>query len=196
MRSDHDSRTGWRGHLYMWNPDQSGAGYEGAAARDIHSMNPTDLPACLSAVVISDTHGKLSAAAITVLNRADLIIHAGDMDTEDVLNRLLAIAPVVAVRGNMDRGKWASRLPLTEILQIGAKRIYLLHDLSGLNLTPSVAGIDVVIHGHTHQPMKETRDNVLIINPGSASHPRHGSAPSVMILSFNGSAVTAECILI
>ena len=164
--------------------------------RTLKPLHPTDLSACLTAMVISDTHGRLPDSVIPVLRIADVIIHAGDLDTEDILNRLLGMAPVVAVRGNMDRGPWASCLSRMEIFQIGRHRICLLHDLSALDMDPLAAGIDVIIHGHTHQPMNEKRNHVLFINPGSASHPRNRSGASVMKLSFNESTVHAERILV
>ncbi|MGD9975233.1 MAG: metallophosphoesterase [Desulfatirhabdiaceae bacterium] len=162
----------------------------------LNPLNSIDFPDRLTAMVISDTHGRLSEAAVSVLQRADLIIHAGDLDTEDILTRLLAIAPVVAVRGNMDRGQWTTHLSRTELFQIGKNRIYLLHDISALDLDPGAADIQVVIHGHTHQPMMEKQEKFLVINPGSASHPRNGFNPSAMKLSFNGSAVTPEIIFL
>src|SRR2546428_9166251 len=117
--------------------------------------------------VISDTHGLLRAEAVTALRGVDAIVHAGDIGAPDVLERLSAIAPVTAVRGNNDKGAWASRIPQTEVLQVGAAIIYVIHDVSALDLDPGAAGFHAVIAGHSHHPSIELREGVLFINPGS-----------------------------
>ncbi len=126
--------------------------------------------------IISDTHGLLRAEAIDALRGSDHIIHAGDVGTPEILDRLGAVAPVTAVRGNVDKAVWARRLPATEILEAGGISIYVLHDLAKLDLTPKAAGFAVVISGHTHVPKQEMRDGVLYFNPGSTG-PRRFKLP-------------------
>ena len=135
--------------------------------------------------VISDTHGYLTSQAVKSLKGVDLIIHAGDLDTPDILKMLNKIAPVKAVRGNMDRGKWADKLPKEEYITIGQVVIFALHDLYLLNLDPAAAGIHAVIYGHSHRPHKESKDGVVYINPGSASQPRHNYPPTVAIITIS-----------
>jgi uncharacterized protein len=126
--------------------------------------------------LISDTHGLLRPEAIAALRGVDAIIHAGDIGAPDVVDRLAAIAPVTAVRGNNDRGVWAEKLAATEVLEIGGVRVYVLHDVKELALDPRVAGMAAVIAGHSHQPRVEERDGVLYANPGSAG-PRRFRLP-------------------
>jgi uncharacterized protein len=126
--------------------------------------------------VISDTHRLLRPEAEAALAGSDLIVHAGDIGDVAVLDRLGAIAPVTAVRGNNDRGAWAARLGETEVLEVSGRRLYVLHDLKTLALDPRAAGVDVVIAGHSHRPSVERRDGVLYVNPGSAG-PRRFSLP-------------------
>jgi uncharacterized protein len=126
--------------------------------------------------LISDTHGLLRPEAIAALRGVDAIIHAGDIGAPDVVERLAAIAPVTAVRGNNDRGVWAEKLAATETLEIGGARIYVLHDVKELALDPGAAGLAAVIAGHSHQPRVEERAGVLYVNPGSAG-PRRFRLP-------------------
>ena len=118
--------------------------------------------------VISDTHGVLPSSAIEAFESTDIIIHAGDIGKPDILDTLRSIAPVVAVRGNMDYGKWAYKLPETEVVEIGEALLYVLHDLHAFDIEPSVAGFSAVISGHTHRPYIEDVGGVLFIKPGSA----------------------------
>jgi putative phosphoesterase len=150
----------------------------------------------LTAGVISDTHGVLVPEALKILMDVDLIIHAGDIDTPAVLNELNRIAPVVAVQGNMDRGNWASQLCETEAIEIGQCFLYVLHDVSRLDLDPSAAGMHAVIHGHTHQPSDELQNGVRFLNPGSATHPRRNAPPSLMRLYITGTDLRPELILL
>jgi len=129
--------------------------------------------------IISDTHGKLYKQALNALQGADMIIHAGDVGSPSIIAELAKIAPVTAVRGNTDSGPWAGTLLLTELIQLEGRHIYVVHDLSLLDLDPSSAGIHIVISGHTHQPMIRNAHNVLYFNPGSASQKRHGGPLSV-----------------
>src|SRR5215831_10827466 len=126
--------------------------------------------------VISDTHGLLRPEATEALLGSKVIVHAGDVGNAEVLERLRAIAPTVAVRGNVDGGAWATALPVTGVVEVGRLRLYVLHELSGLDLDPKAAGFAAVISGHTHRPSAEVRDGVLYLNPGSAG-PRRFSLP-------------------
>jgi putative phosphoesterase len=126
--------------------------------------------------VISDTHGLLRAEAIAALRGADHIIHAGDVGSPEILEKLAAVAPVTAVRGNIDKGAWSRKLAETEVLELAGVTIYVLHDLAQLDLKPKAAGFAVVVSGHSHVPKQETRDGVLYINPGSAG-PRRFKLP-------------------
>ncbi len=126
--------------------------------------------------VISDTHGLLRLEALAAVRGADHIIHAGDIGTPEVLERLSEIAPITAIRGNIDTDAWAQRLPETEVLEFDGISIYVLHDLSKLDLSPAGAGFKVVISGHSHVPKQKTRDGVLYFNPGNAG-PRRFNLP-------------------
>ena len=126
--------------------------------------------------VISDTHGLLRPEAVAALRGCSQIIHAGDIGRPDVLDNLRRIAPTVAVRGNVDRGEWAAVLPFAETLVIGDVRLHVVHDVHDLDLAPAVAGISVVISGHSHQPRIEENAGVLYLNPGAAG-PRRFRLP-------------------
>ncbi len=126
--------------------------------------------------VISDTHGLLRPEALEGLSGSKQIIHAGDLGSPEILEALSAIAPVTVVRGNIDKGAWARKLPATEVLELSGVSIYILHDLAQLDLKPKTAGFAVVVSGHTHVPKQETHDGVLYFNPGSAG-PRRFKLP-------------------
>ena len=135
--------------------------------------------------IISDTHGVLSDDAANVLDGVDQILHAGDIDGPEVLDALADIAPVSAVRGNMDHGGWCDTLHTADLISLNGILIYLIHDLATLDLDPVAAGVKVVVSGHTHQADIQFKRDVLYLNPGSASHGRYGSAPSVAILDIS-----------
>jgi uncharacterized protein len=126
--------------------------------------------------VISDTHGLLRPEAINALRGSDHVIHAGDVGAPEILAELATLAPVTAIRGNIDKASWARKLPETEVLTIDGISIYILHDMAHLDLKPQAAGFHVVISGHSHVPKQETRDGVLYFNPGSAG-PRRFNLP-------------------
>ena len=126
--------------------------------------------------LISDTHGLLRPEAVRALAGSDLIIHAGDAGMPEILDALRAVAPVVAVRGNVDKGAWASALPATAVAEAGHTLIYFLYDLGELDLDPSAAGFGVVVSGHSHQPARSEQAGVLFVNPGSAG-PRRFKLP-------------------
>jgi uncharacterized protein len=126
--------------------------------------------------LISDTHGLLRKEAVEALRGSDLILHAGDVGKPEILEELKKIAPVVAVRGNVDKDGWAQTLPETAVAEAGAVMIYVLHDVKALDLNPIAAGFHIVVSGHSHKPGKTERDGVLYINPGSAG-PRRFQHP-------------------
>jgi putative phosphoesterase len=144
--------------------------------------------------VISDTHGLLRPQAVDALRGVELILHAGDIGGPQVLETLGGIAPVVAVRGNNDRGEWAEELPVWETVEVGAVSIYVLHDLKEIDISPAGAGFQVVVSGHSHKPLIEERRRVLYVNPGSAG-PRRFSLPvSVALLRVAGESVSAQLV--
>ena len=135
-----------------------------------------DLPASYRIGVIADTHGLLRPSALQALQGCDLIVHAGDVGNPEVLQGLRRLAPVVAVRGNVDRGAWAQDLPLSEVVEAGDLSLYVLHILDELDLDPAAAGFSAVIYGHSHRASIQQRDGVLYLNPGSAG-PRRFRLP-------------------
>jgi uncharacterized protein len=118
--------------------------------------------------VISDTHGLLRPEAVAALAGCSRIIHAGDVGKPDVLDRLAEIAPVVAVRGNIDAAPFASALPETAVLEVGGRRIFVLHDVNQLRIDPAAANYAMVISGHSHRHSQAERGGVVYLNPGSA----------------------------
>ena len=126
--------------------------------------------------LISDTHGLLREEALKALGGSDLIIHAGDVGDSKILEALREIAPVVAVRGNVDTAEWAKSLPETAAVEAGAVNIYVLHDSNALDLDPRAAGFQIVVSGHSHKPGQTERKGVMYINPGSAG-PRRFTLP-------------------
>jgi putative phosphoesterase len=126
--------------------------------------------------LISDTHGLLRHVAVEALRGSELILHAGDVGKPEILEELRKIAPVVAVRGNVDTAPWAQALPETAVAGAGPILIYILHDLNALDLNPAAAGFHIVVSGHSHKPGKTERDGVVYINPGSAG-PRRFQLP-------------------
>ena len=126
--------------------------------------------------LISDTHGLLRPEASAFLCGCTHIVHAGDIGSRKVLDELSAIAPTTAVRGNNDQGAWAAALPETTRLELGTVCLYVIHDLSGLDIDPQAAGVDVVVSGHSHRPLMQERNGVLYVNPGSAG-PRRFKLP-------------------
>jgi putative phosphoesterase len=144
--------------------------------------------------VISDTHGLLRPEAVTALTGVHLILHAGDIGAWEVLTRLRSLAPVIAVRGNTDKGSWVKAISGSESTQVGSVLIYMLHDLQALDISPVAAGSNVVVSGHSHQPSIETREGILFINPGSAGPRRFKLPVSVARLTIDGSAVRGEVV--
>ena len=142
--------------------------------------------------VISDTHGLMRPEALQALTDTQLIIHAGDVGEPGILDGLRTIAPVVAVRGNVDKGDWASALPEYELIDEGEVSIYVLHDVNQLDLDPAAAGIQAVISGHSHKPSIRTDRGVLYLNPGSAGPRRFKLPITVARLHLSGKRLEAE----
>jgi uncharacterized protein len=136
----------------------------------------------------------LRPEAITALRGSERIIHAGDLGSPEIAEQLATIAPVTAVRGNVDKGPWARKLPETEILEAGGICIYTLHDLSQLDLKPEASGFAVVVYGHSHVPKQEERNGVLYFNPGSAGPRRFKLPVSLGRLLVKGGKVRGELI--
>jgi putative phosphoesterase len=144
--------------------------------------------------VISDTHGLLRPEAVQALQGSKLIIHAGDVGNSEVLDELRKIAPVVAVRGNVDKGSWAEALPMTEVVEIEEAMVYVLHDLHQLDLDPVVAEFSAVVSGHSHQPSISRKNGVLFLNPGSAGPRRFNLPVSLAFLRVVGKKVEAQLV--
>ncbi len=144
--------------------------------------------------VISDTHGLLREEASVVLRDSDLIIHAGDIGKPEVLEGLREIASVVAVRGNNDKGGWASTLRDNEVVEVAGLFLYVLHDLAALDLDPAAAGFKAVIAGHSHRPKVEKRAGVVYVNPGSAGPRRFKLPVSLARVRIRVHEVEAEII--
>jgi len=144
--------------------------------------------------VISDTHGLLRHEAIDALRGSDRILHAGDVGDPKILEALARIAPVTAIRGNIDTEPWARTLPETEVIEAGNISIYMLHNLRQLDLKPEGAGFRVVIYGHSHKPKIEEKNGVLYFNPGSAGPRRFHLPVSVGRLMIQSRKVWAELI--
>jgi uncharacterized protein len=144
--------------------------------------------------VISDTHGLLRPEAVAALQGSDYIIHAGDVGDPAILTTLAAIAPVTAVRGNVDREKGTLDLPETNVLEVGSTAIYVLHDVGRLDLDPRSAKFAAVIFGHSHRPSQEMRNGVLFFNPGAAGPRRFTLPVTIGRLRIADSKVTAEII--
>jgi uncharacterized protein len=144
--------------------------------------------------IISDTHGLLRPEAVAALEGSDFIIHAGDIGAPEILDRLRDIAPVTAVRGNVDRETWAQQIPETNVLEAGGVVLYVLHDLQRLDLKPEAAQFAAVISGHSHIPVQQTRNGVLYFNPGSAGPRRFHLPVSVGQIVVNRGRVKAEIV--
>jgi putative phosphoesterase len=136
----------------------------------------------------------LTRKASLALKTVDLIIHTGDIDNPNVLKALRNIAPVVAVRGNMDRGGWTRGLSRTEVVEVDGVLIYVLHDLNALDVDPAAAGFKAVVSGHTHEPSIKKEKGILYLNPGSAWWPRANNPATVAIVTVEGETVSARMV--
>jgi len=144
--------------------------------------------------IISDTHGCLPQSVSKIFKKTDLIIHAGDIGDPRIIDALEKIAPLRAVRGNMDMGNWARRLRQNETIVINHQRLHVIHDVYDLAIKAESEAYQAVIYGHTHRPQMEKQQGVLYLNPGSAMQPRFGYPPSVALLEVKGDAISARLI--
>ena len=144
--------------------------------------------------VISDTHGLLRPEAISALRGADMIIHAGDVGNPEVIEELRGVAPTFVVRGNIDKAHWADALPMTEVIEVGERLFYVLHEISQLDFDPAAAGFAAVVFGHSHAPSIEIREGVLFLNPGSAGPRRFKLPVAVARVSVSGQRIVPEII--
>lgn len=144
--------------------------------------------------VISDTHGLVRPQVKEALKQVDVIVHAGDIGKPQILEELEAIAPVVAIRGNIDKGEWAGAIPERRSFELGGISIYLLHNRKELDSEPTLDGFKVVISGHSHKPLVQESRGVLFVNPGSAGPRRFKLPVSVALLRVNGETVNAEIV--
>jgi putative phosphoesterase len=144
--------------------------------------------------VISDTHGLLRPEALVALAEAEHILHAGDVGNIEILDELRRIAPVTAIRGNVDVYGECAKLPETEMVELGGRFFYMLHSVKDLDLDPRAAGVDVVVSGHSHKPVIDRNNGVMYLNPGSAG-PRRFSLPvSVALVTVGEDAVKARIV--
>jgi putative phosphoesterase len=139
--------------------------------------------------IISDTHGLFRPEALAALAGSDHILHAGDVGDPAILDRLRQIAPLSAIRGNVDLAPPCSRLPATELVELAGVSIYMLHDRHALDLNPAAAGISVVVSGHSHSPAIDWDKDVLYFNPGSAGPRRFMLPVSVGFLTLTDSNI-------
>lgn len=144
--------------------------------------------------VISDTHGLLRPSALSALENCDLILHAGDVCGQEIIDALQTVQRTLFVRGNMDRGTTGIYMPKTEVVEFAEKHFLVLHDLFELDLDPRAAGVDVVIHGHTHTPKIAYKDDVLYLNPGSIGPKRFTLPISMAYIRIEGDVMHPELI--
>jgi uncharacterized protein len=144
--------------------------------------------------IISDTHGLLRPEAVAALTRSDLIIHAGDIGSPEIIERLRDVAPTFAVRGNNDTGAWAERLPSTARVEVGETAFWALHIISELDIDPAAAGFAAVVFGHSHRPSIGTRDGVVYINPGSAGPRRFQLPVTIARARVSGQEIRPEIV--
>ena len=166
----------------------------GAELRPAGSEDTCPYVAIVIIGVISDTHGLLRSEALAALRGSDYIIHAGDIGDSAILRELGKIAPVTAIRGNVDREGWAKKIPATNVLEVGDISIYVLHNLAELDLKPEAAGFAAVVYGHSHVAKQETRNGVLYFNPGSAGPRRFRLPVTIGRLKVKDGKVSGEII--
>ncbi len=146
--------------------------------------------------VISDTHGLLRPEAMAALRGSEHILHAGDIGSPDIIRALEELAPVTAIRGNVDVDPWAQEFRETEVVEIAGLHLYMVHDVKALDLNPAVAGFAAVISGHTHQPFQETKNGVLYFDPGSAGPKRFKLPTSVGFLEIAGGKISGRILML
>lgn len=142
--------------------------------------------------VISDTHGLLRPKVLELFKKSNLIIHAGDIGNSNIIESLEKIAPVMAVRGNCDKDSWVDKYHSTEVVEIGGKLIYVLHNIREMDLDVRTSGFHVVISGHSHKPENIVLNNVLYLNPGSAGPRRFNLPISVAVIYIDESSINVE----
>jgi putative phosphoesterase len=144
--------------------------------------------------VISDTHGLLRPEAVAALRGVEHILHAGDVGDAAILKELEKIAPVTAIRGNVDTEGQCGRLPPTDFVELAGKIFYLVHSEQWLDIKPEAAGVAVVVSGHSHRPSVEIRNGVMYLNPGSAGPRRFKLPVTLAIVEVKGGEVTTEIV--
>jgi len=144
--------------------------------------------------VISDTHGLLRSEALAALAPARHILHAGDIGNIEILDALRQLAPVTAIRGNIDTSGPCARFPATELVEVADRHFYLVHSISDLDINPAAAGVSAVISGHSHRPSQETRNGVLYLNPGSAGPRRFELPVTVALITATDEELTAQIV--
>ena len=144
--------------------------------------------------VISDTHGLMRPQALAAMQGSDYIVHGGDIGDPAILDQLRAIAPLTVVRGNNDRAGWAGDIPDTATLDLGVVKLYAVHDIATLDIDPVVAGVQIIVYGHSHSPTATWRGGILYLNPGSAGPRRFKLPVSVAEVLVDGPSVTARVI--
>ena len=170
----------------------AGVGAELRSAAQVKTPAPTRTGAVIG--VISDTHGLLRPQALAALQGSDYIIHAGDIGALTILKELAKLAPVTAIRGNVDREAWAKKIPATTVLEVQDVSIYILHNLAELDLKPEAAGFSVVVYGHSHVAEQETKNGALYFNPGSAGPRRFRLPVTVGRLTVKNGKASGEIV--
>ncbi|QUH25630.1 metallophosphoesterase family protein [Serpentinicella alkaliphila] len=150
----------------------------------------------IKVAVISDTHGLVRPQLIEELAGCDLIIHAGDIGSNEVINELEKVAPVRAVRGNVDREEWCLKFPKSDVIELGDKYVYLIHNIEDLDIEPTAGGFDIVIYGHSHKPSVEEKKGVIYLNPGSVGPRRFNLPISYAILEVKKNSISQSLITI
>ncbi|GGG74618.1 metallophosphoesterase family protein [Edaphobacter dinghuensis] len=144
--------------------------------------------------VISDTHGLLRPEVLTALAGVEHILHAGDVGDARILDTLREIAPVTAIRGNIDQWGECAELPPTDVVELDGHLFYLVHSLADLDINPAVAGVAVVISGHSHKPAIEQRNGVLYLNPGSAGPRRFNLPVTIALIRADEAGIETELV--
>lgn len=144
--------------------------------------------------VISDTHGLLRPEALVALAEAEHILHAGDVGTPEILDALRKIAPVTAIRGNVDAAGPCAELPATDVVELAGKLFYLVHSMHDLDINPAAAGVAVVVSGHSHKPSIETKNGVMYLNPGSAGPRRFQLPVTVALVAVGADGISARIV--
>ena len=157
-------------------------------------MTAASPTASMTIGVISDTHGLLRPEALATLASSQHILHAGDIGNIEILDALRQIAPVTAIRGNIDTSGPCTRFPTTEFVTFGDHSFYLVHSIVDLDISPKAAGVSAVISGHSHKPSQELRNGVLYLNPGSAGPRRFDLPVTVALINITESGLTATIV--